>query len=269
MEYIKNIFKGIVLGVSNIIPGVSAGTMAVVMGIYDKLIKSISTLFRNFRGSFKFLFFIGVGVVIGIVFFSRLISYFLTTYPWQMNYLFMGLIAGTFGLLFKTLKSYKPRRVHYIFFIITFLIIFGMEYLNFVDSNNLHSGNINVILLLISGFLASSAMILPGVSGSFVLVLLGVYNNVITAVSQFNLSVLIPFGFGVLLGFILMVKIIEYLLNRFRVQTYMGIVGLVTGSLIAIFPGFEFSLRGLSCILIFMFGFLISFYICRVNKEES
>lgn len=257
---------------SNIIPGVSAGTMAVVMGIYDRLIKSISSLFRDFRGNFRFLFSIGIGVITGVLFFSKLMSYFLATYPWQMNYLFMGLIVGTFGILFKTLKSYKPKKIHYIFLVITIIIIFGIEYLNLLESNNLYhssTGNMDTVLLVVSGFIAASAMILPGISGSFILVLLGVYNNMITAVSQFNLFILIPFGVGVLLGLICMVKIIEYLLSRFKVQTYMGIVGLVIGSLVAIFPGFEFSLRGLSCILLFIAGFLISFYISSLNKNKE
>ncbi len=268
MEYIKNIFKGVAIGISNIIPGVSAGTIAVVMGIYDKLINSISSFFKDVKGNFKFLFFIGIGVLGGIIFFSKGMSYLLDKYPWEMNYLFMGLIAGTFSILFKVLKSYNPSKKHFIFFIITFLLLLIIEIIGLLGFDIFSSRNDSIIMFILGGFCASSAMILPGISGSFILVLFGIYGSVVTAVSEFNLSILIPFGVGVLLGLLCMVKIVHYLLKNFIVQTYMGIVGLVVGSLFSILPGFEFSIRMLFCIALFIIGFLISFYVCKLNKEN-
>ncbi len=266
----KNFLKGMVLGISNIIPGVSAGTMAVVLGIYNKIIESVSSILRSFSKNFRFLLFLGLGVIGGILFFSNLIEGFLEKYPWQMSYLFMGLIGGSIGILIKTTISHKPKKIHYIYFVVTLLALIIMKFTNPVDSTSIiesldfKSG----IKLFVSGFVASSAMILPGVSGSFVLVLFGMYNTIISAISNFNIIILIPFGIGVLLGLITMVKVVEYLLRKYTAQTYMGIMGLVIGSIFSIIPGFEISMREVSCIIVFIVGYLISYYICKLNPEN-
>ncbi len=269
MDDIKNIFSGIILGVSNIIPGVSAGTVAVILGIYNKLINSISGIFKNFKSNFRFLFFIGIGVLIGIVGLSSLMEKLLDKYPWQMRYLFMGLIAGSIGILVREVRAFKPKKSHFTYFTIAFVILVIIRFIN--TSNDIHIvREINFqtsILLIFSGFIAASAMILPGVSGSFVMVLMGVYDIIISAISDFNIYILILFGIGVILGFVTMVKLIEYLIQKFKVQSYMGILGLVIGSIISIFPGFEFSINGLMYIVIFLIGFLISFFLCKFNKK--
>ncbi|AID44297.1 hypothetical protein SFBM_0356 [Candidatus Arthromitus sp. SFB-mouse-Japan] len=268
MGDLRNILNGVVLGVSNIIPGVSAGTMLVVLGIYDKLIKSISTIFCKFKENFRFLFFLGLGILLGILLFSNILSYFLDRYPWQMNYLFMGLILGTFGILFKTVKDFNPNKLSYTFFLITFLILIGIRFMDIsiysrdiIDELSLR----NAIMLFASGFVAASAMVIPGLSGSFILIVFGVYNSIIVAVSELNILILIPFGVGVILGFLCMIRVIEYLLKAFKIQTYMGILGLVTGSLVLIFPGFEFSMVGLTCILSLILGFAISYFMCKID----
>ena len=207
MGDLRNILNGVVLGVSNIIPGVSAGTMLVVLGIYDKLIKSISTIFCKFKENFRFLFFLGLGILLGILLFSNILSYFLDRYPWQMNYLFMGLILGTFGILFKTVKDFNPNKLSYTFFLITFLILIGIRFMDIsiysrdiIDELSLR----NAIMLFASGFVAASAMVIPGLSGSFILIVFGVYNSLIVAVSELYILILIPFGVGVILGFLCM-----------------------------------------------------------------
>lgn len=270
MGDVKNLFYGILLGVSNIIPGVSAGTVAVILGIYNTLINSISGILKNFKVNFRFLFFIGIGVLIGIIGLSNIMDNLLEKYPWQMSYLFMGLIAGSIVILFKEAMSFKPKKIHFVYFLITFLILVGMKFINpSTDVVIISELNLKTILILVlSGFLASSSMILPGISGSFVLVLLGIYNSIISAVSHFQIKILIPFGVGVVLGFVVMVKLIEYMLKKFKVQSYMAILGLVVGSIVSIFPGFEFSSIGISCIITFIFGFLISLFLCRFNSKN-
>ncbi len=267
---IKNLFYGILLGVSNIIPGVSAGTVAVMLGIYNTLINSISGIFKNFKVIFRFLFFIGSGVLIGIIGLSSVMDNLLEKYPLQMSYLFMGLIAGSIGILFKEVMSFKPKKIHFVYFLITFLFLVIIKFINpSTDVIVISELNLKIVLILVlSGFLASSSMVLPGVSGSFVLVLLGVYNSIISAVSHFQINILIPFGVGVILGFVVMVKLIEYLLKKFKVQSYIGILGLVVGSIVSIFPGFEFSSNGIWCIVVFVLGFIISSFLCKFNSKN-
>lgn len=269
MDNLGNFIKGIVLGVSNVIPGVSAATLAVVMNIYDNLLEAISNLFKDFKKNFKFLFFILLGIGVGIVFFSYIIEKLIGIYPWQVNYLFMGLIAGSFSTLFKTAKSYNPKTNHYIYFIITFVLLIAIKYLDIglVGSVIAELNIKNLIILFFGGFIASCALIIPGVSGAFILILLGLYNSIISAVSNFNILVLIPFGIGVLCGLVLMSKCIKYLLNKYTPQTYVGILGFVVGSVFSIFPGFSFSLLGLSCIVIFLIGYFVSYSIFKNSKK--
>ena len=269
MHDLKNFLKGLVLGISNIIPGVSAGTLAVVMGIYDKLLQAIAFIFKDFKKNFRFLFFIGLGIGCGILFFSYILEKLIGKYPWQVNYLFMGLIAGSFGMLFKTAKSYNPKKSHFIYFFITFSILVIMKFMTnesivkiIVDVNFK-----NIMILFFSGFIASCALILPGISGAFILMLLGIYNSIISAVSNFNVLILFPFGLGVLAGLLLMSKFIQFLLEKYKSQSYMAILGFTVGSIISIFPGFEFSFLGLTCLIIFLIGYIISFYIFRFNSK--
>ncbi|BAK80847.1 integral membrane protein [Candidatus Arthromitus sp. SFB-rat-Yit] len=246
--------------------------MLVILGIYDKLIKSISGIFKNFKKNFRFLFFIGLGMLLGVLLFSNIISYLLSRYPWQMNYLFIGLILGTFGILFKAVKQFNPNKSTYIFFIITFLILVSIRFVKVPEYSQNIITNLsfeNIIIIFISGFMASSAMIIPGLSGSFILIVFGMYNSVIKAVSDLNILILIPFGIGVVLGFLFMIRVVEYLLRVFEVQTYMAILGFVVGSLILIFPGFEFSVVGLTCIASLIVGFLISYFICKIDKGKE
>lgn len=266
MRDLKNFLIGIILGISNIIPGISAGTMAVTLGIYDKLIGSVSKNFKNLKNNFRFLIFIGLGVVFGVIGFSSILEKFLIHYPWQMNYLFMGLIIGGMGTLFKEIRNFSVKRRDYIYLIITFLILIFISLVKPTDNVNILS-NINfknLFYLFLSGFAASSAMVVPGISGSFILILFGMYSSIISAVSNFNFLVLLPFGIGVLFGLIITIKIVGYLLEKFKVQTYMCIIGLIIGSIFSIFPGFEFSIIGLNCIVMLLFGILISYYVSKI-----
>ncbi len=260
MDDFKNIFIGMILGISNIIPGVSAGTMAVVLGIYDKLISSISEIFKNFKSNFRFLFFIGIGIFLGVVIFSGILNILLDKYPWYMSYLFIGLIAGSMRTLFKVIRSYEVKKIHYLYLIVTFVILLCVKFMTpTMDVKIIVTLNFeNIILLFLSGFIASSTMILPGVSGSFILILFGMYNSVISAVSNFNVLFLIPFCIGVFLGIVVMINAVGYFLKNFPVQSYMSIIGLILGSMISIIPGFEFSMRGIVYVVIFVIGFLIS-----------
>ena len=270
MPDFKIFIKGVILGISNVIPGVSAGTLAVIMGIYDKLLQAIAYIFKDFKKNFRFLFFIGLGIGCGILFFSYILEKVIEIYPWQVNYLFMGLIAGSFGVLYKTAKSYNPKKSHFIYFIITLLILVILKFINpdpvvkiIVDVNLK-----NIVTLFVGGFVASCALILPGISGAFILILLGLYNSIISAVSNFNILILIPFVFGVLAGLIVMSNFIQYLLKKYQPQSYVAILGFVVGSVISIFPGFKFSLLGLSCVVIFIIGYFISLYIFKSNEKK-
>ncbi|MGL5151568.1 MAG: DUF368 domain-containing protein [Clostridium sp.] len=270
MEILINMLKGIVIGVSNIIPGVSGGTMAVVMGIYDKIMDSVTGFFKSPKKSSIFLGSLGLGAGLGIILFAKLIKFSLDKYPMPTNYLFIGLIIGTLPLLYAKSTENKINPKNYIGLVIALLVVMPMGLLAEPEA----AGNaittltmINILKLFGAGFIAAATMILPGVSGSFVLLLLGLYDPIINAVSEFNIPVLFVVGVGVIIGFVSMTKVIDSMFKKFPQTTYFIILGLVGGSAIALVlkQGFALDVMGIVSIATLIIGFGVAYLI---GKKE-
>ena len=268
MDKLLNVIKGMVIGVSNIIPGVSGGTMAVVFGIYDKLILSITNFFKDWKKNFAFLFQIALGAGLGIILFSKLLTYLLETYPQQTNFFFIGLILGSVPILFKKATEKKVQHINVVWLVVTFGLLVWMALSGEAESSATILTTLNVksfISLALAGFIAAATMILPGVSGSFVLLLLGLYDTMLAAVSNFNIPLLFAGGIGAVLGLVTMTKVIEAIFNKFPQTAYMAILGLILGSVFAIFPGFTLGVSGIISIIACLGGFLIAYI---VGKNE-
>lgn len=247
---IKNILKGIVIGLANVIPGVSGGTMMVSMGIYDKLIHCITHLFSEFKKSLQFLIpiFIGIGIAVVVVPFG--IEFLFANYPFQTNLLFIGLIIGGLPAVWKKVKGSSVRVGHIIACILFFALVAGLALVGETegDAADLSFSLISVIKLFGVGIVASATMVIPGVSGSMMLLLLGYYHpiletitNFIKAVLSFDMNgifacmgVLIPFGIGVVAGIFAIAKLIEIIFVKFPLYAYWAIIGLIVSSPVAI-----------------------------------
>ena len=247
---LKNICKGMLIGIANIIPGVSGGTMAVSMGIYDKLIRCISHPLKDFKNNLLFLAPIAVGMGIAIIASAFGIDYLFETFPLQTNLLFIGLIMGSLPAIYGKVKAVTMRLGHVFAAVIFFAIVVGMAVLNGSGGSyvQLEANAVGMILLFLVGVVASATMVIPGVSGSMMLLLLGYYNPILdtikaffVAVLDFDFSALVgtvlllaPFGIGVLVGMVAIAKIIEIVFERFPTYAYWAIIGLLFGSPIAI-----------------------------------
>lgn len=278
MEHIINFFKGMIIGISNVIPGVSGGTMAVSMGIYEKLVQTIGNFFHHFKENFKknmiFLLPIVLGAGIGIIAFSKLIKFLLENYAMQTQFAFIGLILGSIPFIMKKSVSKGFSWKYLIPGILTFaigLVLAILELLGITGDpvQSFDINFINIILLFVYGIISAVSMVVPGISGSFILLLLGVYSAIITAISTLNILVLIPFGIGVVIGILLASKIIDFLLEHFYGYTYFAIIGFVLGSLLAIYPGFSFDIAGFASIICFILGFVASFFISKYTNKED
>lgn len=266
MAIIKNFLIGIVIGISNVIPGVSGGTMAVVFGVYDKLISSVINFFKDWKKNIIFLGSLGVGAVAGILLFAKLIKFCLDTYPQQTNFFFIGLIIGTTPLMYKKSTKTKVNKLNILWAIIAFAIAFLMGFLkdpNIKGSLITTLSMTNSIKIFFGGFIAAAAMILPGISGSFMLLLLGLYDSIITAVTSFNIPVLFVLGIGILLGFLTMTKIIDILFKKYPQTAYFIILGLIIGSVYTIFPGISASIGTIISLFTFIIGFAIAYILGR------
>lgn len=262
MEW-KNIYRGIVMGISDLIPGVSGGTIAVILGIYDRLLDAISGFFsKEWKKHIGFLVPLGIGVGAALLLLSKLIDYLLSHYFEPTQFFFLGLIIGILPLLIKQVdvkRNFKAQ--HVVLLIIAAALVASMAFFS-PDKMGEPITSLSSVLtgvgLFLAGWLGSMAMLLPGISGSFVLLLLGVYPTAINALSTLNFPIIAVIGAGVIVGFIFSSKAIRYLLAHFSHMTYAVIIGLVIGSIAVVFPGLPTSIGFiLSSILTFIAGFSV------------
>ena len=278
MNMFKNIIKGMMIGIANIMPGVSGGTLAVSMGIYDKLIHCITHILSEFKESMKFLLPIFAGAGIALVALTFVIEALFQYYPIPTNLLFIGLIVGGLPPVVTKVKSHKLSFGHILAGLLFFALVVGMAMMG--DNGNrqvtLNLGIVSMIKLVLVGIIAAATMIIPGVSGSMVLLILGYYQPIIQQITAFctavitldmagilhGIAILLPFGIGVLIGILGIAKIIEIIFEKYPVYAYCAIIGLIAASPIAIrvcsnFAGFSVSVLLIS-IVTFAAGFGIA-----------
>lgn len=266
MDKIITLLKGMAIGVSNIIPGVSGGTMAVVFGIYDKIISSVTNFFKDWKKNIIFLGLLAIGAGVGIIAFSNLITVLLDKYPAQTNLFFIGLILGSAPLIFKKATEKEVKKSNYIWFVISFVLLAIMGIMGEAEATKTIISDLSfktIISLLVAGFIAAATMILPGVSGSFVLIMIGMYYPIVNAVKDFNIPVLMVVAVGVLLGFVTMTKIIETLFKRYPQTAYFIILGLILGSVFGVYQGLGSGIMIVVSIIAFIVGLSISYLLGR------
>ncbi|WP_436937177.1 DUF368 domain-containing protein [Staphylococcus xylosus] len=276
----SNLWKGFAMGTTDLVPGVSGGTIALLLGIYDDFIRSISGIFsKRFWESLKFLIPIGLGMIIAIGVLSKLINYLLSTHTVPTMFFFIGLIGGIIPYLLKTSKFKQTfNTLHYILLVLGIVIIVVITLLNNGDKHAGETLTLNsglVIKYFIAGMCASSAMLLPGISGSFMLLVFGVYGTVMFAISEFMslnfaaIPILLTVGFGVICGFLFSSKLIQYLLSYYTFLTYALIIGFVVGSLYAVFPGLPSTfITWIISIITLILGFVISYKLGKITADD-
>ena len=249
MKWFLDVLRGAVIGLANVIPGVSGGTMMVSMGIYDKLIWSINHLFKKFKECFKILLPYIIGMLAAIIIGSFALKAAFRDYPLPTNTLFIGLILGSLPFILKEMKGEKIGWQG----VLAFALLFGLVvFLKAIEAENTAKVSLNVgtvLLMLLMGAICSAAMVIPGVSGSMILKTLGYYEPVVTeaipglvkgitsgnwsAVLE-NIGILLPFLIGIVAGIFGIAKLIEVLMRKWKGRTYCGILGMVAASPVVI-----------------------------------
>jgi len=271
---IKNIVSGALIGIANIIPGVSGGTVALLLGVYEKLTESIGDFITSSREKkikiFKFLFQISIGVIIGILAFAKIIDLLYKNYKEGTSFLFLGLIIGSLPLVLTYRDNEKINKYGKLWFLFGLLLMISFIFLQSFYSNEKTSNDIYqltigyIIKLIFSGALAGGAMVIPGISGSLLLVMLGEYYNILGFINNQMIIPIAFVGIGALIGIVGFAKIINKLLKAYRDNTLYFIIGLIVASLVEIWPGFTLTLsKGITNIIIFLLGI----YIVKLMKK--
>ena len=253
--YILNFIRGFCMALADSVPGVSGGTIAFILGFYDDFVNALNNLISSNKNgrinAFKFLSKIGIGWVTGFILSVLFITNIFEKNIYEINSLFLGFIISSIPLIIKSeRKTLINNKKHIVFLIIGILVVGAMTYFNPVTSSgqsfSIKLGNLSPIFIgyiFISGLIAISAMVLPGISGSTILLIFGLYAPILNGIKEIlklnfeYLPGILIFGFGVLLGVLLTVRIVRHLLRNFRSQTIYCIIGLMIGSIYSVIMG--------------------------------
>ena len=284
--FIKQFAVGVFIGVANVVPGVSGGTIAVICNVYDKLILLSSLNLKQMKQAWKELLSLALGIGTGIILFAKLITLLYTAYPAQTSFFFIGVIIGSIPFLYQRIRSSFPsaaadsamrtaRLLVAICGALGLMLMFGMY---FLQRSEVQTAAIVTVFspaaavkLAVMGAIAAVAMLIPGISGSFVLLVLGAYQTILQAVADFNIPLLVPAGLGVCIGLVFGARLIALLLERFPAPMYGFILGLVAGSVIYLYPRVcqPFSMRVISAVLLFIGYSVVSFFSKRERQGNT
>ncbi len=228
--------KGFVIGSSMSVPGVSGGTMAILLGIYDKLIGAISNFLKDIKGNFIFLIKFCIGAAVGIGSLAFLIKWLLETHTIPVSFFFLGAVIGGIPALYKKTKEKPLGIASAVYFLLGLGIVISI---GFIPTGNVSisigSGLSHYVMLLVTGIIIALALVLPGISTSHMLLVLGMYDALLTAITEFDLIFIGILGIATVIGIFLITKPLEWTMNRFPHQTYCMIIGFVLGSTFEIF----------------------------------
>lgn len=258
------------IGVANAIPGVSGGTMAVILNIYDKIMYALS--FKNFKGNLKFLIPLGIGAVLGVFLLSNVIVAAMENFPMILNFCFIGLVLGSLPMVYKKAKGDGIHNRNWIFFALGLGVMIFMTFVNpdaTANKSIAEFGGMDAGLCLwfaFTGAVGCVAMILPGLSGSLILLLFGTYGAIMESIATFNMILILATGAGVLIGGALGVKVIKKMLRFHPQALYFTILGLMVGSMMTIWPGFAANTQGIIALIGFVAFTLIAYFMSRDSE---
>ncbi|WP_206076387.1 DUF368 domain-containing protein [Marinitoga lauensis] len=257
----KDFILGLLMGIANLLPGISGGTIAAISGRYEIILKAASDFvsFKWKKDSLSVIIFLIAGMGTSIILLSKVLSFIFEKYPEYSYGIFTGLIIG--GLLYLLNQIDFKKKSNFSIITISFIITFFL--LRFAETFESTNGNISFWYLIFGGMVGAATMVLPGISGSSMLLIMGIYKPVIDAISNMNLKIIIPVGIGVLLGLVLIIKILEKLIEKFHEQVIAFLIGLTIAGTIIIFP---ITSKWLTYIF-FIIGIFLSRYLEKILKE--
>ena len=291
MQFLVLLAIGLALGAANIVPGVSGATLAVIFRVYDRLIESINTLFSDTKRALLFLVPVGLGMVIGILVVGTVLDGFFDRFSFQTSAFIAGLVAGGIPFIYSQAVSKDGKKPGYYIVAAVAAAVIVILVLVTPEAGTQAAGDFSwrvAILLFTGGMAAAAAMVVPGVSGAMVLMLFGLLPTVMDTISQITsylaspldfsllrpvIQVAAPLGLGIVAGILIASKLIAFLLKRYFTVTYFAILGMVIGTIFAVFhnPDTYQSVDGMTAgVIIFgMIAFLLGMIIALMFGKRQ
>lgn len=259
-----NFVKGFIIGIGKIIPGVSGAMLATIMGVYDKSIFYICNFKSNIKEGIRYLFPIGVGIVLSIILFSKIISICLNKYYSITMLFFVGLIIGGFPFVIN-----KVKKKDYFISVVSFSLFFLISVFNINNSYVLRNNFIDTVIYFFSGGIEAIGTIVPGVSGTALLMIVGTYDSIVYSIGNLtNFKIIFPFIIGIILFILLFVKLVDYLFRKYNDKMYAFILGvLVSSTVLLVIQVFKDKVIFLDVLIGIVFMF-IGIFISSLFKEK-
>lgn len=265
LGWIIRLLKGVLIGIGFITPGLSGGVLAVVFGLYEPLMRFLGNLRNKFLQNLRFFLPVGIGLAIGVVFFSAVVDYAFTHFAAQFTWLFIGFISGTFPSLIKTAGEQGRTKWHWVMLAV---VAAGMFFfLRWLETVN----NVTVApsfgAWLMSGALIGLGVIVPGMSPSNFLIYMGLYQQMAAGIKDLDFGVIIPLGLGGLVCVLALSRLAAGLFKKFHAGMYHIIIGIVVGSTLAIIPGGVSGWTIAVCALLFVLGAAASYALAKLDER--
>lgn len=266
----KNFLKGIIAGIGGVAPGLNGSVLLIIFGLYQKILESLATITHNFKKKIKFLLPIGLGMLVGVLLFSKVVEFFLNNYEMQTRYCFLGLILGTIPLLLKETKKKGFSKKYYLVVIIS--AILGTFLFTLNPNINGQITNPTILNSIILGFLVSLTAIVPGVEPTVLLSTLGYYELYVNSLANLNLIVIIPMLIGLAIGGI----VVSYIITKLFKHCYTLTYAIIFGSFLSMIPNIlnetcklGFNIKTYISIGLIGVGFIVSYYFGSIRKKRK
>ncbi|MBE7039076.1 MAG: DUF368 domain-containing protein [Ruminococcaceae bacterium] len=264
LTFIKLIIYGLLLGIASIMPGMSGGILAIAFGLYEPALDAIVNIKAHFKKSLLFLLPIFIGAVTGIFVFSVIMKPLIQNYEISIIYFFIGLVLGSLPSFLKTANT-GGFRLLYILPLLLFFAL-GMIFAGAVDSN-IKNAEITPLILLLSGGVLALGMVVPGVSSSFVLIQMGVYEKILSALLAFDFYYILWIGLGFLIIAVLLVKLLNIAFKKYHGFASYGALGFLISSIIAVYPGTRQGIGLIIDIFLLIIGSLFVYIFMKKTKK--
>ena len=264
----RNFLKGIIVGIGGIAPGLSGSVLLVILGLYQKTINAIGTIFKDFKKNVAFLFPLFLGFGVGVIIFSKIVDFLLENYEMYTRFTFLGLVLGTIPLFYKEVKKEGFNKKYYIVMLIS--AIAGIALFSFNKDLFPVITDPNLFQSVLLGFAVAGSSIVPGVDSAVILSTLGLYELYVGSIADFNLSRLIPAAVGLGIGVLVMSFLMNKLLSKFYTVTFSIIFGLF----LSIIPNvlnsscvLGFNLSSVIAIILVIIGFIFSYFLGDIKNN--
>ena len=258
----KNYLKGIIIGIGGIAPGLSGSVLLVIFGLYQRTINAIGTVFRDFKNNVRFLVPLMLGILTGILFFSKVIDFFLANFEAQTRFTFLGLILGTVPLFYKQVKKEGFSKKYYIYIVAA--VICGILFFSINQGSFTQIEDPSLMQSIFLGIAVAGSSIIPGVDSAVILSSFGLYELYVNSLATLDLRVLIPAACGLVIG----VLVFSFLINKLIYMYYTATFSIIFGLFIAIIPNIlnrscalHMDVKSVVCIILMITGFFLSYYL--------